>query len=61
MYPEVQFSTKGTAAQVDKNIETLRQARIVQSKIAAAKQNIPVRKLLNATTLLSYKYCTISQ
>ncbi|CAG8604516.1 11840_t:CDS:10 [Paraglomus brasilianum] len=42
MYPEVQFSTKGTAAQVDKNIETLRQARIVQSKIAAAKQNIPV-------------------
>ncbi|CAG8591540.1 4792_t:CDS:10, partial [Paraglomus occultum] len=42
MYPEVQFSKKGTAAQVDKNIETLRQARIVQSKIAAAKQNIPV-------------------
>ena len=48
MYPEVQFSKKGTAAQVDKNIEKLRQARIVQSKIAAAKQNIPVRKLLSA-------------
>ncbi|PKK71409.1 hypothetical protein RhiirC2_744672 [Rhizophagus irregularis] len=41
-YPQLQFSNRGTAAMIERNIETLKQTRLLHAKLLAAKHNLPL-------------------
>ncbi|GBB87351.1 hypothetical protein RclHR1_01380013 [Rhizophagus clarus] len=41
-YPQLQFSNRGTAAMIERNIETLKQTRLLHAKLLATKHNLPL-------------------
>ncbi|CAG8635112.1 2596_t:CDS:10, partial [Racocetra persica] len=44
-YPQLQFPKQGTSAMIEKNIETLKQSRILHAKLVSATHNIPLSHL----------------
>ncbi|CAG8663537.1 17574_t:CDS:10 [Cetraspora pellucida] len=44
-YPQLQFTKQGTSAMIEKNIETLKQSRILHAKLVSARHNIPLSHL----------------
>ncbi|CAG8673949.1 2144_t:CDS:10 [Gigaspora margarita] len=44
-YPQLQFPKQGTSAMIEKNIETLKQSRILHAKLVSARHNIPLSHL----------------